>query len=285
MGKGGGFKASAEVKRQVVLGASWVYPGGRTSGVLKQFKHVVVDFNAWFRSFSFDGATTPRMAVHRFWNSVLPDVDAETVTICFDDYTRNNEMRGVHYAKEAAKNAAKQGADGYIFVPDDSSLHCCVGAEDDGLSAAACGDESAAGLAPESGRVYRVGEEPMPNAEVDLLTEDNMPTTWPRMWSNGAGKRKMYRLAAKLLKEIVRKGSKTSSDTQYIVHDMDGDVWTNLQIPGAHSTMPEVHYGEGDLKALMWALHHSRTGDATLIVRAPPPLVPPSFAFLICVCV
>ena len=89
-----GFKASAKAKRVVMAGASVVVPDGRKSATMGAYTYVVIDFNAWFRSFSFDGATTPRMAAHKFWGSLLMDVpNAEVVVICFDDYAKNNEMR------------------------------------------------------------------------------------------------------------------------------------------------------------------------------------------------
>lgn len=89
-----GYKAKASVKRLVMAGASVVVPDGRKSAQMGAYTYVVIDFNAWFRSFNFDGATSPRAAIHKFWGSILSDVpNAEVVVICFDDYLKNNEMR------------------------------------------------------------------------------------------------------------------------------------------------------------------------------------------------
>jgi len=71
----------------------------------------VIDFFAWFRSFSFDDQTTPILALAMCWNSILKDHDPgiKSVTICFDDYERNNEMRHRYYDREAKKSMAMKG--------------------------------------------------------------------------------------------------------------------------------------------------------------------------------
>ena len=90
-------------------------------------------------------------------------------------------------------------------------------------------------------RPYRAEERPADDAVVDQLDDDVMPTSWPRMWNNTAMKKRMYRLLAKLLIGIVLKGTKSNANTQYIIHDMDGDVWTNYDFPGgAESQMPPI---------------------------------------------
>jgi hypothetical protein len=115
--------------------------------------------------------------------------------------------------------------------------------------------------------VYPAKEVPMPDALVPKISADCMPVEWETMWTHPEGKRALYRVVSQLIKDIVVKQDKTTEGTQYIVHDMDGVVWTNEQFPGgAHEGMAEVHYGEGDLKALMWLLHHSRGGALCLLV-------------------
>lgn len=122
--------------------------------------------------------------------------------------------------------------------------------------------------------VYRESETPMCSSDAALLTADNMPSTWPRMWNSTAAKTKMYRILADLLKDLIVSGKKAppkkqkvNPATQYIIHDMDGGIWTDLQVPGgAHVGMPPIQYGEGDLKALRWSLYHARRGEKTLLV-------------------
>lgn len=234
-----GYGASAEVKRHVVRGASMIHPGGKRSPSLQRYAHVVVDFNAWFRSFHFDGSTTPRMAIHRFWDSLLSYIlNARTVTVCMDDYGKNNEMRICHYKRQSEDRASKLGRPGYVYDPA-------------------------------SDGVYAEAEVPMPDESIELLCADVMPSTWPQMWNNTNAKKKMYRILTTLMRDIVVRGDKTGDDTEYILHDMDGDVWTNRQVPGgAHEKMSNILYGEGDLKALRWSLYHSKGGDDTLLVSA-----------------
>lgn len=70
-----GWKASpASVKREAMRGHSVVYPGGRDNPRMKEYKHVVVDVNAWFRSFSLDTeeGISPRFAINTFfWGSLM----------------------------------------------------------------------------------------------------------------------------------------------------------------------------------------------------------------------
>jgi len=74
-----GWKAGTEVKREAMRGQSVVFPGGRRSARVKQYKHVVVDTNAWFRSFSLDSSdeeVTPMFAVSTFfWGSLFRDLE------------------------------------------------------------------------------------------------------------------------------------------------------------------------------------------------------------------
>jgi hypothetical protein len=101
-----GWGAASTVKRHVMRGSSIVVPqGSRAPWLVGKYKHIVFDFNAWFRSFAHDIDTSPRKAISQFWNSVLKNHDAgiKSVTICFDDYERLNEMRQVYYDREDAK--------------------------------------------------------------------------------------------------------------------------------------------------------------------------------------
>lgn len=72
---------------------------------------------------------------------------------------------------------------------------------------------------------------------------------------------------AECIKDLVRSGKKTNPDTQYIIHDIHGEIWTYPEgVPGLEATMPiPIEYGEGDLKSILWSLHHSRHGEPTLL--------------------
>ena len=71
-----------------------------------------------------------------------------------------------------------------------------------------------------------------------------------------------------MIKDIVRAGKKTNLDTEYIVHDVHGSIWTHPSgVAGLDSEMPiTIEYGEGDLKAIVWSLHHARHGERTLLI-------------------
>jgi len=90
-------------------------------------------------------------------------------------------------------------------------------------------------------RPYRANETPVEDALIPEITFDSMPCSWPRMWNNTTAKKRMYDILADLLRGIIVKGVKSSADTQYIIHDMHGAVWTNFDFPGgAESTMPPI---------------------------------------------
>lgn len=70
------------------------------------------------------------------------------------------------------------------------------------------------------------------------------------------------------IKSIVRSGTKTNPNTEYIVHDLHGNLWTYPEgVPGSEADMPiPIEYGEGDFKTILWALYYSRKSVDTLLV-------------------
>ena len=119
---------------------------------------------------------------------------------------------------------------------------------------------------PVRNKVYHEKETPMSDADISKITPSHMPTTWAHMWNNVDAKKKVYRLLSDMMIERIKHQKGTCPDTQYIIHNMDGDILTYPAIPGGYeSTMQPLFYGEGDLKAIMWTMHHARDGERTLL--------------------
>lgn len=157
-----GWKAGAEIKRQAV--PTVVFPGGKKNPHMKKYAHVVVDVNAWFRSYSLDAddKMTPSFAVHTFfWSSLFKDLSARSVTFCFDDYSRSSEMRKQFYIREREKEADR---------PPKPSEY----------------------LDPHSNRIFPFVDRPLESSRVGEITAHTMPCRWSRAWNNKDAKIRLW---------------------------------------------------------------------------------------------
>jgi hypothetical protein len=119
---------------------------------------------------------------------------------------------------------------------------------------------------PATNKVYKAGAVPISDAEAATITVDNIGYPWERMWTNKKAKMAVLDMCYDELVRIIEKGARTCETTQYIVHGLHDRIATHPVVYGHHKEMPELHYGEGDLKAIYWAMHHARHGDRVLLV-------------------
>lgn len=183
------------------------------------YTDLVVEFNGWFRSFRFGNHMNIGLALHVFYKSLFSNVTAESVTVTMDRYDCNNEMRKKHYGEKM-----------------ETKRRLYTGKK---------------GYVELGGNVYSEKEVPLSDAEVESMSVSS-PMEWDRMWNTPKGKIKALQCMADLLRS---KFSREDGSTEYVVDDVVGKITSTHDMPENVS----LNYGEGDIKAIRWALYRART--------------------------
>jgi hypothetical protein len=92
------------------------------------------------------------------------------------------------------------------------------------------------------GRNYSVGTEPIHDNEIDLITADNMPAPWARVWNSARGKARLWDQLCDCIIDYIQE--RAAQGVQYVVSKPCGDTWGYP----AQSASLAHHFGEADAK-------------------------------------
>ena len=201
-----GWGATAKMKRIVCASAT------RLEAELAESEVVIFDMNAIGRQhFNYPANVSPREAVVRFWKG---QVACQSATRLFGFHFDSSHMIPPE-RQDFLRNTRYKQVERDVF-PEEVKIN---------------------------GRIYRKGQEPATDYEVDLMSESCMPVSYSRVWSSSKGKAKLWSIISKILLQLAR--TLTAANTRYIIEPPEGG---RISVPGEPG--PGNRWGEADQKAV-----------------------------------
>lgn len=215
-----GFGAAPLTKRKLFC-ASRLY----SSREDLSYDVATVDVAAMFRKlvpFNLGAEVTPLSAVQRIFLPSILRFKTSTVVFCFDSPRHIPEVRKIFHAERRYKASPRP--------PKAGQLRC-----------------------PEDGRNYTPDTYPATDADIAALTMTSMPCPWAKFWNSAAGKVALWRCIEDSIRHLVVTGQ-VRRGVRCIIDGIDGhDLWVHPADDKAEFF--KHHYGEGDMKSILWATH------------------------------
>lgn len=238
--------STSEAKRWFIQKACMVVTGLVRSVYYSEFKALVCDTSAWARSVMPWNATTEltpsKMMTNMFWPSLMMYKNDEGewrvglprlqyCVFCFDD-KNIPEMRRIFHQEERYKTELREPRADEVKI---------------------------------DGRIYRRGEEPMPDEEIDLIKPDSVPYPWARMWNNHKAKERLWSVIVQCLKDKIAMEQHYYPNTIFVIEDNMCGKWVYPVVDQGNTErieygMHELNYGEADSKALQWSAYLDACG-------------------------